>query len=64
MVQVVRLYPGQDRFLGTEKQACKKASLKKAKEIEAHHGLGIQVGNVLHSHDWLLSAAASAARCC
>ena len=44
--------------MSTAKQTCKKASLKIG--IEAHHGLEVQVRNVVDSHDKLLSAAVSA----
>jgi hypothetical protein len=52
----VQLCTGQIE-LGTAKQACKKASLKIAKIGEAHHGLEIQIGSIVDSHDKLLSAA-------
>ena len=46
--------------MSTAKQACIKASLKIGIEGEAHHGLEVQVRNVVDSHDKLLSAAVSA----
>ena len=46
---------------GATKQACKKASLKIAIIAEAHQGLGDLIGNLVHSHDKLLSAAFAAA---
>ncbi len=47
----------RQRFIyGTAKEACKKASLKKAKIAEAHHGLTIQIASITNRHDKLLSA--------
>ena len=48
--------------MSTAKQTCKKASLKIG--IEAHHGLEVQVRNVVDSHDKLLSAAVNTIALC